>query len=446
MSSPAKGSWKALLHYVVPSVSAMVLFSSYTLVDGIFVAKGVGELALASVNLALPFVNLLSGIAILLSMGTSTRCAFALGQGQRDKASALFSQTVAVIVALSLLITAAVSLFAPSLAHLLGARAQTAAYTTEYLRIVGLFSLCFILSYCLENMVKVDGAPHLSVIGVAISFAVNVGLDYLFILRLHWGVAGAAWATGLAQLASMLFFLCRFLGKKSTRRFCPFRLRLGELGRILPLGVADCSIELMLGFLTMLYNHVIPSLLGEASLATYAVIAYISLLVTMLMQGVAHGLMPLVSLCAGRGEEAVVRQHLRQGLLLTLGLGLVVELLCQLAPGALTALLLERSSPLFPQTVSALRLYALSFLLSGVSIVLAGYFAALGKAGSSVLLSLGRGFVFLPGAVLLVSALNGSVSIWLAALVGELFSLALAALLLKRNSQALGQTPAAAAA
>ena len=171
MSSPAKGSWKALLHYVVPSVSAMVLFSSYTLVDGIFVAKGVGELALASVNLALPFVNLLSGIAILLSMGTSTRCAFALGQGQREKASALFSQTVAVIVALSLLITAAVSLFAPSLAHLLGARAQTAAYTTEYLRIVGLFSLCFILSYCLENMVKVDGAPHLSVIGVAISFA-----------------------------------------------------------------------------------------------------------------------------------------------------------------------------------------------------------------------------------------------------------------------------------
>ena len=72
--------------------------------------------------------------------------------------------------------------------------------------------------------------------------------------------------------------------------------------------------------------------------------------------------MPLVSLCAGRGEEAVVRQHLLQGLLLTLGLGLVVELLCQLAPGALTALLLERSSPLFPQTVSALRLYALSFL------------------------------------------------------------------------------------
>lgn len=52
----------------------MVLFSAYTIVDGIFVSKGVGELALAGVNIALPFINVLSGTAILLSLGTSTLC------------------------------------------------------------------------------------------------------------------------------------------------------------------------------------------------------------------------------------------------------------------------------------------------------------------------------------------------------------------------------------
>ena len=73
MSTP-RHSWKTFLHYVIPSVSAMVLFSAYTIVDGIFVSKGVGELALAGVNIALPFINVLSGTAILLSMGTSTLC------------------------------------------------------------------------------------------------------------------------------------------------------------------------------------------------------------------------------------------------------------------------------------------------------------------------------------------------------------------------------------
>ena len=61
-------SWKTFARYVAPSVSAMVLFSSYTIIDGIFVSKGVGEIALAAVNISLPFINILSGIAILLRL------------------------------------------------------------------------------------------------------------------------------------------------------------------------------------------------------------------------------------------------------------------------------------------------------------------------------------------------------------------------------------------
>ena len=108
MSTP-RHSWKTFLHYVIPSVSAMVLFSAYTIVDGIFVSKGVGELALAGVNIALPFINVLSGTAILLSMGTSTLCAFALGHGDHEKAEKIFTQTVVAIVAISAVITVAVS-------------------------------------------------------------------------------------------------------------------------------------------------------------------------------------------------------------------------------------------------------------------------------------------------------------------------------------------------
>lgn len=99
----------------------MVLFSAYTIVDGIFVSKGVGELALAGVNIALPFINVLSGTAILLSMGTSTLCAFALGHGDHEKAEKIFTQTVVAIVAISAVITVAVSLFSEPLAVLLGA-------------------------------------------------------------------------------------------------------------------------------------------------------------------------------------------------------------------------------------------------------------------------------------------------------------------------------------
>lgn len=430
---PLSGSWRTFLHYVLPSVSAMLLFSSYTIVDGIFVSHGVGELALASVNIALPFINILSGVAILLSMGTSTLCAFALGEGDHDKAERIFTQTVAVIVAVSLVITLAVSLWAEPLGYLLGAGPQTIANTSQYLHVVCLFSLCFILSYCLEVMVKVDGRPELAVMGVGISFLINVGLDYVFIFHLHWAVFGAALATGLAQLGSLLFFLGYFLSGKSNLRFRKFQFRPRQFRDIVPLGIADCSIELMLGFLTLLYNHVILSLFGEERLAIYAVIAYISLVVSMLLQGVAQGMMPLVSLAVGHHDPKNVRRYLSQALRTVLVIGVAVLLLFQLAPGVVVNLLMERSSPFFGETVSALRQYGLSYLPAGISIVLAGYFAALGKSGASALLSLARGFLLLPGALLVIFFLFRGPGIWMAALVGELLTLVLALFLLKRT-------------
>ena len=433
MTTVPAPTWKSFFRYVLPSLGAMVLFSSYTVIDGIFVAKGVSDLALAAVNLSLPFINILSGVSVLLTMGTSTLCAFALGSGEHEKAEEIFTQTVAVILAISVVITVLVCVFAEPLAYLLGARELTIGYASQYLHIVCLFSVCFLLSYCLEVMVKVDGRPILAVFGVAISAVVHVGLDYIFIFRLGWEVRGSALATGLAQLGSLVFFLGYFLSGKSNLRFCRFPLHLEYLKKILPLGVADCSIEFMLGFLTLVYNHVILKTMGEAALPIYAVIAYITLIVSMIMQGIAQGMMPLVSLAVGHGDKEAVKTFFRQCMITIAAAAVLVEAVCQLAPAGVVSLLLEGGNTLFPQAVTALRQYAVSYLFAGFSIALAGYFAALGRGAASVIQSIGRGFVLLPGALLAVMALTGGAGIWWAALVGEALSLGMGLFLLKQG-------------
>ena len=435
MTTVPAPTWKSFFRYVLPSLGAMVLFSSYTVIDGIFVAKGVSDLALAAVNLSLPFINILSGVSVLLTMGTSTLCAFALGSGEHEKAEEIFTQTVAVILAVSVVITVLVCFFAEPLAYLLGARELTIGYASQYLHIVCLFSVCFLLSYCLEVMVKVDGRPILAVIGVAISAVVHVGLDYVFIFHLGWEVRGSALATGLAQLGSLVFFLGYFLSGKSNLRFRRFPLHLEYLKKILPLGVADCSIEFMLGFLTLVYNHVILKTMGEAALPIYAVIAYITLIVSMIMQGIAQGMMPLVSLAVGHGDRAAVKTFFRQCMVTIAAAAVLVEAVCQLAPGGVVSLLLEGGNSLFPQAVAALRQYAVSYLFAGFSIALAGYFAALGRGAASVIQSIGRGFVLLPGALLAVMALTGGTGIWWAALLGEALSLGLGIFLLRRGEK-----------
>ena len=121
--------------------------------------------------------------------------------------------------------------------------------------------------------------------------------------------------------------------------------------------------------------------------------------------------------------------------------GALVEVGCQLCPGPIVSLLLSDGSALFDETVASLRLYALSYLPAGITIVLAGYFAALGKAGASALLSQGRGIVLLPAAVMALYLLGTGTMIWWAALMGDGRSLVLGGVLLRLNSPQIDGSP-----
>lgn len=423
---------KTFRQYVLPSVVAMLLFSLYTVVDGIFVAWGAGELALASVTLSLPFISTLSGIAVLFSMGAATLVAFARGRGDMEEANNLFRQSVGAMGIIAVTITVLMVFFSDELAVKLGAGPLTMADTSSYLHIVSLFSICFILSYCFEIMVKVDGSPHLAMVGVGSSFITNIVLDYILVIHLNWGVVGAAWATGIAQLVSFIIFLSHFLGKKSNLKLGRFRWDVKKLLKGLPLGVADFSVELIIAFLTLLYNRIMMELFGENSLSIYSVIAYLNLFVFMMMQGVSQGMMHLVSLHLGHGEEKTARGYFRMSILTVLMVGVLCFAVAQLAPERIAGLLLDGESELMGATIIAIREYSYSFLLVGLNIAVAGYFTARELAVPSMSLALSRGFIFAPVALLFCAYVSGGIFFWYGAIFGEVLTL-IATALVYRN-------------
>ena len=77
-----KKLFKTYLKYLVPTIGSMILYSTYTMVDGIFVGQGVGPLALSAVNVSMPYVTLSFASAILLAIGTSNLITYSLGRGR----------------------------------------------------------------------------------------------------------------------------------------------------------------------------------------------------------------------------------------------------------------------------------------------------------------------------------------------------------------------------
>lgn len=374
------------LRYVIPSVVAMWVFSLYTMVDGLVVARFVGPVALSSVNLAAPVTSGLFAIGVIIAVGTSTRVAIAFGEKNIPRAQRLFATGWWMLLGLALLIALLGNLFLPRLSLLLGARGERQLLTMEYLRIILLFCPFMALSYYLEYMVKVDGFPFLATVGVSLSALLNIALDLLFVGVFGLGVQGAAWATGIAQVGSFLLFLSHILGKKGILRLS-FSLEWPLLLHFLPLGVADFLSEISVGVIIFLMNHALPPALGEESLVAYTLVSYVSTLVSMTFMGLSQGLQPLVSHALGAKDSQTLRRLLPLGFFSTLLLGLGLSILCAHPHLFINLFLDEGELALRQLAAEGLRLYRFAYPLLGLNLLLTGLFTALALPRPAIFLS-----------------------------------------------------------
>ena len=267
-------SGKSLKHdfirFVSATMASQVVFSLYSMVDGLMVSIGVNEYAMSAVNLAIPFTNALFSIAVLFAVGSSTLIAIFIAQDKRHEADTLFSQNFATLLIIGAVITALVLLFLDPFARLLGADEITLDYVKHYLLGIAPFSVCYLVSYNLEVLVKTDGYPRYALFTVIGGCLTNCVLDYIAIFHLDMGVFGAAVATGISQLATCISYFIHFFSKKCTFRLRKFRFDPRLYARILPIGLSDGVTELCTGLMIFLFNRTVLKCIGTDGVVTYS--------------------------------------------------------------------------------------------------------------------------------------------------------------------------------
>lgn len=417
---------KQFFHFSAATVASLMVFSLYSIVDGLFVARGVGEYAMTAVNLSVPFVNLLFSIAVIFAVGTSTIIAYLLGQKNAQSANKLFSQNLATLVVIGVTISVLVLAFTEPLARLLGAEEVTLEYTIHYLQGLAPFAVCFMISYNLEVLVKTDGRPRLALVTVCVGCVTNCVLDYLAIF--HWGLGiwGAAAATGVSQLLTCIIYLTHFLGKRTTFHPVRFRMDWKIYRRLLPIGISDGLTELCNGLMIFLFNHTILRCIGTDGLVAYTIIAYANTLVINITMGVSQGSQPLISFQNGRGDGTAIGNLLRYGLRTMCGIAAVCFTVLFLAAPKLVAVYLpEAGAEMLTFATDAFRRYSLCYLPVGFNIYIAGFLTAMERPLPAVSISTGRGLILQGSILLLLAAVLGGSSIWFAPVISEVLCLGL---------------------
>ena len=429
-------SGKSLKHdfvrFVSATVASLMVFSLYSMVDGLMVSIGVDEYAMSAVNLSLPFTNALFSIAVLFGVGSSTLIAIYIAQDKRHEADTLFSQNFTTLLVIGALATTLVFVFLEPFAILLGADKITLDYVKEYLTGIAPFSVCFLVSYNLEVLVKTDGYPRYALFTVITGCLTNCVLDYVAIFWLNMGVFGAAAATGISQLVTCVLYLIHFFSKKCTFHLRKFHFDPHLYARILPIGLADGVTELCTGLMIFLFNHTVLRCIGTDGVVTYTVIAYVNTVVINLMVGISQGSQPLVSFHYGKGEHDQCQKLLRYGLT-TVCIIAPLLFLCVyfFAPQIVSVYLSHASDELVAYSVRAFRHYGISYLLVGFNVVIGGFLTALERPIPAISISVGRGLVLQSAVLLMLAALFGGETLWYTPIISEALCLAMSVIFLR---------------
>lgn len=426
---------KDFMRFIVPSIAAQWVFTLYTMVDGIFVARGVSETALTAVNIAMPYTMALFSISILFAVGTSTVTAILLGEKNGKRANEVFTQNIVLLAVFSVILTIIVILNLEKVALFLGATRLNKAYVLEYLRWLVPFSAAFILSYSFEMLIKTDGFPKRATMIVTAGALLNIILDYLMVMRMHMGVGGAAFATGISNTVVIILYLFHFCGKSGVIKFRRFKLDLPLVGREFKNGLSSGITELSAGFIIFLFNQAIIRLLNDDALVSYTIISYVNSLGVMAMVGIAQGYQPLISYYYGQRRMERCQKLKKYGIAAAAVISIAYTAACMIFAKQIVSLFVSGDMPeLMTYSVNVLRIFSLSFLLAGYNVVIGGYFIAVEESFAATGISLSRSIASLTICLLLMTALFGGAGIWWTPLVSEAVTLLFTVVMLKNHT------------
>lgn len=417
-------TYKRLLRFVISPILMMICTSLYSIVDGFFVSNYVGKTPFAAVNLIMPVCMGLGTVGTMIGTGGSAIVSQALGEGKRQQANRYFSMLVYFAIILSIVLSVIGLAFARPIAGMLGAENELLENCVVYSRILFITLTAFILQNIFQSFFITAEKPSLSLKISIIAGVTNVVLDFLFIVIFHWGIAGAAMATGIGQIVGGFIPIIYFVRKNdSLLQLTKAKVERKILGKAFINGSSEMITNLSTSLVNILYNFQLMKLAGENGVAAYGIIMYVNFIFMAIFFGYSIGSAPIIGYHYGAANHDELKNLFRKSVLLMGGAGIVLTLLAEILTNPLVNIFASYDKELFDLTCHGFRLYALAFIVMGINVWGSSFFTALGNGLISAAISFLRTLVFQISVVLILPLFLGIDGIWLAIVAAEFLAL-----------------------
>lgn len=391
----------ALVHLCVPMAAAMVVSAVYNVINAGFIGSQHDTSLLAAITFGTPLLGVIMAVGGVFGVGGSALMSRMLGASEHDPAKAQDIKRVASFALWGAVVTGAVLaviglVFLGPLVAVLGADGPAVPATTAYVAVMLAFVPVLAASFALEQIVRSEGAARQAMTGLVLSTIGNLVFDVLFILVLHWGVAGAALAIGLGNVVAIGYWIVWLQRHSENVSFAPrwFTLRRDILGGVFGVGSSELLQSAFLIVTTLVLNN-LAAAYGDDPLAAMGVAVRIAQVPEFLVMGVTIGVLPLLAYTFGKGDAARLRAALR-GAALTVGTIVLVfsGTVFVFREQVFTVFSGDHSVLAVGLTILTAQLVAT--IVNGFTGLLTSLFQATGMVLPAMVLSMAQGVLFIP--------------------------------------------------
>ena len=385
-----------LLKYAMPGIIAMTAMSLYNMVDSIFIGHGVGAMALSGLTVAKPFMDICAAFGTLVGIGASSLVAIKLGEKDYRSANDVLANVVILNVLLGALIMVVGLFWLDPILYAFGASDTTIVYAREYMQVILLGNILTHIYYGLNSMLRSIGHPRISMYATILAVVLNIILDPIFIFVLDMGVRGAALATIISQLISVIVELIIFLNPKEVIHFHRgiWRLKRDITMRALGIGTAPFLMHLAACFVVIVLNNQLKRYGGDMEIATFGMTNRFIFFFVMIVMGIQQGMQPIVGYNYGANLYPRMLRAYKLAVYCATCVMTSLFLFGQLWPEGFIRLF-THDEVLIAQSILPARIMLAVMFAIGFPMITGNFYTSIGMAPKAIFLSLTRQVLFL---------------------------------------------------
>lgn len=425
---------KLLLKYAIPAIIAMTASSLYNLVDSIFIGHGVGSMALSGLAITMPMMNMAAAFGSLVGIGAATLLSIKLGQNDKNSAMAILGNVVILNTIIGVVYTLVLVPLLDPILYFFGASDQTIGYARDYMFIILICNVITHVYLGLNDMLRASGYPGKAMRIMLTAVVLNCMLDALFIFGFGWGIAGAAWATVIAQIVALALELVHFFNSDHMVHFSRATLRLKRsiVKGILSIGMAPFLMYLCSSLVIIVINKSLKVNGGDLYIGAYSIVNRVAMLFIMIVMGLNQGMQPIVGYNFGARKFDRVTRTLKYVILAAVSVTTTGFLLGEIFPEAAVSLFTP-DKELIEIAGHGLRTVLIIFPFVGFQMVTANFFQSIGMAPKAIFLSLTRQLIFLVPFLLIMPNYFGVTGVWMSMPMADSLSAILSGIMLWRQ-------------